>query len=63
MAFVVCYRLAPFFDAGKAVFHTEYVDDQSAAQGRANEICDDANGRGFSTLVKTWDLDAFRVAC
>jgi hypothetical protein len=63
MAFDECDRLAPFVDAGKAVFHTEYVDDASDAQGRADEICEDARSRGFSTLVKTWDLDAFVVPC
>jgi len=63
MAFDECDTMAPFIDAGKAVFHTEYVDDEADAQARASEVCDDAQARGFSTLVKTWDLGAFRIAC
>lgn len=63
MAFGECDTLQPFIDAGKAVFHAEYVDDEDEADGRAADICDDASARGLSTLVKTWDLDAFVVAC
>lgn len=63
MAFDECDTVMPFIEAGKAVFHTEYVDDAADADARADEICGDALARGFSTLVKTWDLDAFRRAC
>ncbi|MFO0633745.1 MAG: endo alpha-1,4 polygalactosaminidase [Nannocystaceae bacterium] len=63
MAFDECDALQPFIDAGKAVFHVEYVDDAADADARADEVCDDANGRGFSSLIKTWDLNAFRRPC
>ena len=55
--------LAPFIDAGKAVFHVEYVDSPVDGQALADAICDDANEWQFSTMVKGWDLDAWRIAC
>jgi len=48
-------------DAGKAVFHVEYVDDWADAQARADEVC--GTGPELDTLVKTWDLGAERLAC
>ncbi len=58
-----CGTLRPFLDAEKAVLHVEYVD--RAAQGAAlrDEICGDPALAGFSTLVKTWDLDDFALTC
>ena len=58
-----CTELTPFLDAGKAVFHVEYVDEPSDAPSRAADVCGDPTIVGFSTLIKTWDLDAFRLAC
>lgn len=63
MAFDECDALQPFIDAGKAVFHVEYVDDRDAVQARAAELCDEATERGFSTRVETWDLDGSGTAC
>jgi len=62
-AYEECDRYTPFVDAGKAVFHVEYVDDQAEGQDLADEICDDPAIAGFSTLVKDWDLTAWRIAC
>lgn len=58
-----CGTLRPFLDADKAVLHVEYVD--RAAQGEAlrDRICGDPAIAGFSTLVKTWDLDDFVSTC
>jgi len=60
-SFEECGRLAAFTGAGKAAFHVEYVDDWADADARAAEIC--GVGPDLDSLVKTWDLDARRVAC
>ncbi|MCK9460201.1 MAG: endo alpha-1,4 polygalactosaminidase [Proteobacteria bacterium] len=62
-AYDECDRYAPFVVAGKAVFHVEYVDDTADGQDLADEICGDPALEGFSTLVKDWDLTAWRIAC
>jgi hypothetical protein len=51
-----CDRLAPFTDAGKAVFHVEY-------EMRRSEFCDSARKLGFSSLKKRWNLGAWRRSC
>jgi hypothetical protein len=53
-----CGMLAPFIDAGKAVFQVEYGDESLAAT-----ICPRANALNFDTLIKNLDLDAWRFAC
>ena len=53
-----CGDLQPFIDAGKAVFHVEYGDEDTAA-----DICPQANALNFDTLIKNYDLDAWRIAC
>jgi len=58
-----CTGLRVFIDAGKAVFHTEYVDDRSEGSARLDEVCGDPTITGFSTLIKTWDLDAWALRC
>ena len=62
-AYDECGMLAPFLSAGKAVFHVEYVDDESQGEALAADVCGDPSIEGFSTLVKTWDLDAWLIAC
>jgi len=63
MAYDECDRLAPFIDAGKAVFHVEYVDDPADGPALADTVCPAAQGWSFSSLVKHWDLDAWGIAC
>jgi hypothetical protein len=58
-----CDLLDPFLDAGKAVFHVEYVDTEGEGAAAAQSVCPPALAKGFSTLVKTWDLDAWGIAC
>jgi len=58
-----CGRLSVFTDAGKAVFHTEYVDDRSEGTAKQAEVCDRSVIAAFSTLIKTWDLDAWGLSC
>ncbi|HEV8325737.1 MAG TPA: endo alpha-1,4 polygalactosaminidase [Myxococcota bacterium] len=63
LAFAECATEAPFLAAGKAVFHVEYVNDCAGGPALASSVCGDPTAAGFSTLVKTWDLDAWRLAC
>ncbi|MCC6900216.1 MAG: endo alpha-1,4 polygalactosaminidase [Polyangiaceae bacterium] len=58
-----CGALAPFIAAGKAVFHVEYVASSSAGQAKKAQVCGAASTAGFSTLVKTLDLGAWRATC
>jgi hypothetical protein len=63
LSFDECDSLAPFISANKAVFHVEYVDQSSQGSAKLAEVCGQSSTQGFSTLVKTWDLDAWRLAC
>jgi hypothetical protein len=58
-----CDLLLPFIQAGKAVFHVEYVDDESQGEAKKNEVCGDPSIQSFSTLIKTWDLDSWFLNC
>ena len=58
-----CAALRPFVDAGKAVFHVEYVDDTADGPALRDTACADATTAGFSTLIKTWALEAWFLAC
>jgi hypothetical protein len=61
-AYDECDRLAVFTeDAGRAVFHAEYVDRFAQAEAKAAEVC--GVGPQLSTLVKTWDLGPERLDC
>lgn len=62
VAFEECGRYAPFLDAGKAVFHTEYVDHDGEAEALLAEVCPARPDR-FDTLVKTWDLGPEHHPC
>jgi hypothetical protein len=50
-----CAALAPFVAAGKAVLHCEYATSKTG-------ICD-KDPKGFSTIIKDLNLDAFRLTC
>lgn len=58
-----CDVLTPFIDADKAVFHVEYVDDPGQGPGKAASVCPQTMPLGFSTLIKEWDLTAWRIPC
>jgi hypothetical protein len=60
-AYSECDRYAVFTNAGKAVFHVEYVDNWSSAQSLADQVCGDYPN--LSTLIKTWDLGPEFLAC
>jgi hypothetical protein len=54
-----CDTYAPtFIQAGKAVFHAEYVD-----AGELATVCAVTKPLMISTIVKNIELDAFRLAC
>lgn len=63
LSFNECKTLTPFLNANKAVFHVEYVDKSSQGAAKQSSVCKDTSIQGFSTLIKTWDLDAWRLAC
>ncbi len=63
LSYSECTTLAPFIKANKAVFHVEYVDQQSQGAAKKSQVCGKSEHRGFSTLIKTWDLDAWRLTC
>lgn len=63
LAYNECNRLQPFLNDGKAVFHTEYVNSRAQGPAKAQQVCADPRRAGFSTLIKTWDLDAWVIAC
>ncbi len=58
-----CDKYAPFLDAGKAVFHVEYVDLIDLGPDLAEEVCGDESIEGFSTLIKEWDLSEWVIEC
>jgi hypothetical protein len=60
-AYAECDRYAVFANAGKAVFHVEYVSHWSDAQSLADRVC--GNYPSLSTLIKTWDLGPELLAC
>ena len=62
-AYHECAALRPFIDDGKAVFHTEYVDDQADGEEMLAQVCADPDRNGFSTLVKDWDLTPWLLTC
>lgn len=62
-AYDECHRYEPFVEAGKAVFHVEYVDKKADGEDLANDVCGDPAVEGFSTLIKDWDLTSWLIAC
>ena len=63
LSYSECSELQPFLAANKAVFHVEYVDQPSEGAQKQASVCGDSTIQGFSTLIKTWDLDAWRLPC
>ena len=51
-----CEALTPFVEAGKAVFHAEY-------ELTTEEFCPVTVPLGLSSLLKNYDLDAWRETC
>ncbi|XP_041356005.1 uncharacterized protein LOC121373427 [Gigantopelta aegis] len=57
-----CSEYFPFINSGKAVFHTEYVDAVADGAAKITAVCGNVPS-DFSTIVKLWDLDAWRLTC
>lgn len=57
-----CEEMAPFTDAGKAVFAAEYTDQFSADQF-LDQVCPQAEVLNLDVILKRRDLDAWRQAC
>ncbi len=51
-----CDLLEPFLKEGKAVFHAEYYSDP-------NRYCPVLKPKGFSSILKRLELDAYRRPC
>jgi len=58
-----CVELGVFLRANKPVFHVEYVDTEAEGPAKLTVVCADPKRAGLSTLVKTWVLDAWGLAC
>jgi hypothetical protein len=57
-----CEEMAPFTDAGKAVFAAEYTDQLTTNQF-INQVCPQAKALNLDVILKDRDLDAWRLAC
>jgi glycosyl hydrolase family 114 len=54
-----CNLVAPFLNAGKAVFETEYTDDGMTLP----QFCPQANAMNINALLKQRNLGAWLMAC
>jgi len=57
-----CQDLAPFLEAGKAVFAAEYTDRMTPHQFR-DKVCPQARISGISVILKHRNLDAWQQEC
>ncbi|KAK7751888.1 hypothetical protein SLS62_006189 [Diatrype stigma] len=66
-AYTECSEMQPFIEAGKPVFHIEYPDDAGNQDGLSASVrakyCDAKGTTGFSTVLKTYDLDGWVQYC
>jgi hypothetical protein len=58
-----CEKFLPFLAAQKSVLHAELVSDAANGAERLGVICSDPRRAGFSTILKTSQLDAWRMVC
>jgi hypothetical protein len=59
-----CEMFAPFVTQNKPVFHIEYPDGApNITPDVKAQICDATSAKGFSTVLKTIDLDAWVDPC
>lgn len=58
-----CDKYRPFLVAGKPVFHAELVNDAARGAEQLDSICSDPRRSGFSSILKTPQLDAWRLTC
>ncbi|KAI5862441.1 endo alpha-1,4 polygalactosaminidase precursor [Durotheca rogersii] len=62
-----CAEMQPFIAAGKPVFHIEYPDGAGTSSGLSAAVrrrhCEATGTTGFSTVLKTYDLDGWVQYC
>ncbi|XP_041355261.1 uncharacterized protein LOC121372890 [Gigantopelta aegis] len=59
-----CDEYQPFLHQHKAVFHVEYVDSHTDGPAKQRSVCHSSHRpHGFTTLIKDWDLTAWRLTC
>lgn len=64
-----CELYQPFIEKGKPVFHVEYPkgenvnDDKAVPEKVKRKICGNRGARGFSTVLKNMNLDAWVGRC
>lgn len=58
-----CKLWQPFIRAGKPVFHVEYTEKEPAPREFLQKACTAEGRRGFSTVVKHLDLEAWTETC
>ena len=59
-----CSTWQPFVKAGKPVFNIEYPDGApNVAAQKVKSICDNADSKGFETVLKEMDLDDWVEVC
>jgi hypothetical protein len=64
LQFNECSLFQPFIEAGKPVFHIEYPDAApNITPDVKSQTCGVASTSGFSTVLKTLELNAWREAC
>ncbi|HMA94709.1 MAG TPA: endo alpha-1,4 polygalactosaminidase [Polyangiaceae bacterium] len=58
-----CSSFGSFIEQGKPVLHAELVGDSATGEQRLDSICADTTRRGFSSIVKSVGLSAWRLVC
>jgi hypothetical protein len=63
-----CYGFVPFIRQRKPVFNVEYPkkdrsNDKDVPQKVFDQVCDNVNTRGFSTIIKNLELDTWIGSC
>lgn len=58
-----CDLYRPFIKQKKPVFHIEYTAKDPAPARFVKKSCDNADAKGFSTLIKHLNLDAWTTKC
>ena len=58
-----CETYQPFIKQNKPVFHIEYTEKDPAPKSFVAKSCNNAQAKGFSTLVKHLSLNAWTTTC
>lgn len=58
-----CDLYQPFIEANKPVFHIEYTAKDPAPSNFVKKSCENNNAKGFSTVIKHLNLNAWTTNC